>query len=236
MEKLMEKRNLGIPVTILSFFAFIIGYAMTLDYSILLVAVLYAFVVFSFQFDDKVKSAVKQSYIISFVANLIYLGLNGFYQFVEMVTPNDLDYNLLQSAMNNVYKYAKLIVNVAVIVIYVILLIFVLIRKDVKIGFVSSVLGEGTPKPAPVYQQPMPQQMYQQPIQPQPIPQPYPMYNQPVQQPYQQPVYQQPQQTQQPQKPLQPMEQAAQGIKCIKCGTVNQSGALFCASCGAKLN
>jgi hypothetical protein len=216
MEKLMEKRNLGIPVTILTFFAFLIGYAMTQNYSNILIGALYAFVIFSFTFDDKVKSAVKQSYILSFVSTLVYLALDVFYQFVDMISPADYNYNFIQRAFNGIYKYGRDIVNVAVIVLYIIFMIFALIRKEMKVGVISNVLGEGTPKPVQNFQQPMYQQPYPQPQQ----------FNQPGAAPM--PNFQQP--------PQQPAGQPAQGVKCAQCGKVNLPGAAFCASCGAKLN
>lgn len=234
MEKLMEKKNLGIPVTILTFFAFLIGYAMTVGYSSILVGVLFAFVVFGLNFDDKVKSAVKQSYILSFVATLIYLAIDVFYQFVDMVSPSGYyDYNKIQSVFNNIHKFGQDIVNVVVIVAYIILMIFALTQKEVKVSIVSNVLGEGTPKPAQNYQQGGYQQPYQQ-----------PQYNQAqYQQPQQPPQQAQPQQSQQAQpqqsqqaQPQQTAGQPAQGVTCPKCGKVNLPNAGFCASCGTKLN
>ncbi|MDF2538892.1 MAG: hypothetical protein K0S76_1913 [Herbinix sp.] len=228
MEKLMEKRNLGIPVTLLTFLAFFIGYAMTVNYGTILAAVLYAFVVFSFQFDDKVKAALKQSYILSFVSILVYMGFDIFNQLVVMVSPADYTYNFLQRALNNVYKFGNAIINITVIVLFMIFMILALFRKDMKVGIISNVLGEGAPKPAPVYQQPVYQQSpYQQ------VP---PQYNQPNPQPM--PQYQQaPVQTQnlQPQNLAPAQEQAPQGVKCVNCGRINLPGAAFCATCGTKL-
>jgi len=238
MEKLMEKRNLGIPVTILTLLAFFIGYWLTVDYSILLVAVLFAALVFSFQFDDKVKTAVKQSYIICFITNIVFMGLKIIFHFSELVTPYDYETSKLQTVFENIYRYGLIIVNIAVIIVYILFFIYALMKKDIKISFVSNILGEGIPKPQPMYQQPM-QPMYQQPGQPvQPQiynqPQQQPIFNQPSQQPA--PVYQQPQQpVQQPPTPAQPVVQPSPGIKCTKCGTENKVGAIFCASCGAKL-
>lgn len=230
MEKLMEKRNLGIPVTILTLLAFFIGYSLTVDYSTLLVAVLFAVLVFSFQFDDKVKAAVKQSYIISIISNVVFIGLEIILHFSELVTPHDYEESTVQTIFANIYRYGVTIVRIAVIVIFLIFLIYALIKKDMKIGFVSNILGEGAPKPQPVYQQPIPP-MYQQPYNQPPQP---PIYNQPVGQPTT--AYQPPQQpVQQPPMPAQPAGQPSHGIKCTKCGTENKVGAMFCASCGTKL-
>lgn len=244
MEKILEKRNLGIPATLLTFFAFFIGYGMTQSYSVILVAVLYAILVFSLQFDDKVKAAVKQSYIISFIATLAYLVMDVFDNFLSIVSPGDININLFQRAFSRVYNVGRDLINVAIIVIFIIFMIFALFRKDMKIGIVSNVLGEGTPKPKPApqpapqqnYQQPQQYQQYQQsqatPVQPQPIPQ---QHQQAAPQQYQQvsqPVYQQ--------APVQPAPaaqpaQAEQANRCSRCGEVNAPEAVFCATCGNKL-
>lgn len=259
MEKLLEKRNFGVPVTLLTFLSYLIGYSLTVTFNSLVVAILFAFIVFSFQFDDKVKSAVKQSYIICFIANLVYLGFEILNQFTELMTRPDYDYNFIQASFHNIYRYGLALIHMAVIVIYLLFLIFALLRKDMTMGFVSSILGEGQ-KAKPVYQQPMPQAHNQpQSVHPQQQPQAVhpqqpqqPMYTQSVPQPIPQPIpqqgYQQSNQapmsayqnpSQQPvqmqQQPIPPAQQPAPGAKCMKCGTVNPSGALYCASCGARI-
>ena len=223
MEKLYEKKNFGIPVIILTLLAYFIGYSFTLDYSNLLVAVIFAILVFSFQFDEKVKSAVKQSYIIAFLVNLIYLGFDMLYQLTQITTTTDYNYNHFQSVISIIYKYGISIFRIGVVIIFFVFLLNSFMRKDTKINFISKILGEGTPKPAPVYPQQGPmmgqppiqqyyqpqmqQPMYQQPMlmpgqmqgqmpaQPPLQQQPMPVFLNPTQQPIQQSIPQSSQQT-----------------------------------------
>lgn len=243
MEKLFEKRNLGIPTTLLTFFAFLIGYGMTQSYSVMLVAVLYAVIVFSLQFDDMVRSAVKQSYIISFIVIVVYMVMDVFDNFASMISSGNV--NLIQRALAKVFSVGRDLIDVVVIVFFIIFMIFALLRKEMKFGFVANMLGEGTPKqkPAP---QPAAQKNYQQyqqppvtPVQPQAAPQQYQQappqqYQQPTQPMYQQaPV--QPAPAAQPVAPAAQPIHTEQGNRCSRCGELNKEEAVFCASCGNKL-
>ena len=210
MEKLSEKRNLGIPATILCLLAYLIGYLLTYSLSGgLLVAVLFAAAVFGFQCDDRVKNAVKQSYIIVALYHLIILFFEVLEYFVELVTPKEFsvnnvyninleelkdmhDLNAFQNALQYILKYGKSIVEVAVIVVFIIFIIQALRNKEFKFGFIQKLLGEA-PAGAQMYQQVRPN--YQQPVQ-----------------------------------------NAAPGVACPNCGKVNTPGAGFCAGCGTKLN
>ncbi len=176
MEKLFDKKNLGIPVTILSLLAYFIGYYLTLNFSGLLVAVVFAVLVFALDFDDKVKTAVKQSYIFALFFNLVYLGLAILSNLSDLITPSDYnDEFFLQKAFFNIHKYASILFNIAVIVVFVLFIICVLIKKDMKLGFISNLSGEGTKQ-----QKPMPQ--VGQPVPPMPqVGQPVPPMNQQVQ-------------------------------------------------------
>lgn len=167
MEKLFEKKNLGIPVTILALLAYFIGYYMTLDFSGLFVAVVFAVVVFALDFDDKVKNAVKQSYFIGLVFGLLYLGLDVFSRLTELFTPvtytDYADLFILQKVFNNIHHYSLALLNIVVIVVYALFIITVLLKKDVKLNFIFSIFGEGTPKQMqqqvpPMYQQAPPMQ------------------------------------------------------------------------------
>lgn len=210
MEKLFEKKNLGIPVTLLTALAYFIGYYMAIDYSGFLVALIFAVVVFIFDFEDRVRTAVKQSYVVALFFCLIYLALNAVYQLSDLFA----HVYILNTIFSNFYTYVHTFFNLVVIVVFAIFILLVLIKKDLKLNFI---LGDGTPKvkpvPQPMPQQPMPQPMYQQPVPP--------MQGQPM---YQQPVPPMPQQA-----------APAMNGTCPKCGTVNHAGAAFCASCGTKL-
>lgn len=174
MEKFYEKKNLGIPVVLLSLLAYFIGYYMTISFGGLLVAVVFAVVVFALDFDDKVKNAVKQSYFLGLLFSLIYLALEIIENIGKIITPTDYTKSFfLANLVNNLHRYAANLFGILVLVVYIILIITVLIKKDVKIGFIFNLFGEGTPKQqqapqmqqqAPMYQQvpPMPQAQGQQ--------------------------------------------------------------------------
>ena len=219
MEKLFEKKNLGIPVTILSLVAYFIGYYLTLDYSALLVAVIFAVVVFALDFDDRVKTSVKQAYFVGLLIKLIYLALAILRSLTDLVTPTDYsDTFFLQKIFSNVYRYASLLLNIAVIIIFALFIILVMMKKDLKLGFIANLSDEVNVKQKPM--QPIPQPM---PPAGQPMPQQMPPAGQPM--PQQMPPVGQPM----------PPKQQVQGNVCAKCGTLNRDGAAFCASCGTKL-
>lgn len=257
MEKLFEKKNFGIPSTILCILAYLIGYLLTESLSGgLLVAVVFAAIVFAFQFDDKVKNAVKHAYIISALVHVIYLGFELFRHLISLVTPSgygvssvfnnsldnliDLyDLNIFQRILQYLYRYGLIIFEIGVVVIYLLLIIQAIRNKEAKVGLVASILGEAPPKP--VYQQPM----YQQQMNPGQPPM-QPMYQQPPVAPVQAPVppmapVQAPMPPVAPvqappvaptQPPVPPVNAAA---ACPNCGRVNPNGAAFCAGCGTKL-
>lgn len=216
MDKLLEKKNLGIPATLLAVFAYLIGYYIAESFGGFFVALVFAAVVFALDFDDKVKTAIKQAYILGLIFRLIYLVL----EIVDQLASLSSRIHILYRIFNGLYSYASILFSILVIVVFALLALTALFNKELKINFILGFIGEGTPKakPAaqPVYQQPaaqQPQQMYQQSA---------------PQQPYQQPATPTPQ-------PVPPTPQPAP-VTCPKCGTVNHQGAAFCASCGNKLN
>lgn len=213
MEKLFEKKNLGIPAALLTVLAYFIGYYITVDYTGFLVAIIFAVVVFALDFDDKVKTAVKQSYTIGLLCCLIYLALSIVYQLSTLVT----SVYILTNIITKFYTYARTLFNIAVIIIFALFVLFALIRKDIKLNFILSMLGEGVPKQKPI-QQPVPPMYQQMPVPP--MPQNQTVYQQSVP-----PVSQQV-----------PPPYPVQEMKCPKCGIVNKAGSVFCASCGTKLS
>lgn len=228
MEKFYEKKNFGIPTVILCVIAYLIGYLLSFNLEGgLLVAILFAAIVFGCQFDDKVKSAVKQSYIIAILARVVYLGFDLLEDFIGLISPQEFsigivfgskledisdlyDLNAFHEVLLYIDRYGKAIFGILVTVAFFVFIIHALRNKEVKFQFVSRMLGEGIPKTAPAYQP----QAYQQPVPP----------VQPQVQPQVQPA---------PTAPVQPA--ATPGTACPNCGRVNQPGAAFCASCGTKL-
>lgn len=226
MEKLFEKKNLGIPTALLVLISYFIGYYFSSDLSGLLIALIFGFTVFALNFDDKVKIAIKQSYVVGLAFALIYMFtgiLNQFNNTISAITnyQNPLH---IQTIFNDLFAVVNNLLNVADIIIFAILIIMAFAGKEVKLGFISGILGEGVKKQnPPVHQQQVPPApvQYQQPIQ-----QPAPMQ-------YQQPIQPAPIQNQQPVSPVN--QQPAGGCTCQSCGTVNKEGALFCSTCGQKL-
>lgn len=239
MEKFYEKKNLGIPVTILVILAYFIGYSLTRSLSdTLLVAIIFAGVVFSLQFDDRVKNAVKHSYIFAVYFNLLYLVLNVFSKFISMFYGGSLPslgsfqngffgFGIIPRALTFLYTYALIIADISIVVIFGIFILMSLLNKDLNLFCVKKVLGEAPAKNNQQAHAPAPQQ------------QPSPAQQQPVPAPVTQ---QQPAQVQQPVSPQQPTpapvpqapERKVSG-PCAGCGKVNNPGAKFCASCGTKL-
>ncbi len=210
MEKLSEKRNMGVPATILCLLAYLIGYLLTYSLSGgLLVAVIFAAAVFGFQCDDRVKNAIKQSYVIAVLVQLVYFIFTLLEDFVELVTPQEFnvqnvysmnledlkdihDLNAFQNVLQYILKYGKSVLEFIVVIVFVLFIIQALRNKEFKFAFVHKLLGEA-PVGAPMYQQPRP--TYQQPVQ-----------------------------------------NVAPGAACPNCGRVNAPGAVFCAGCGSKIN
>lgn len=264
MEKFYEKKNLGIPVVILSILAYIIGYTLIfkLD-NALIAAIIFAAIVFGLQFDDSVKSAVKQSYIIAFLAKLVFLGFELYEYLISFFVPKSYNigdifsgglgglediFELTMYGPKLFYKilvgidtYGKIIVSALLTVLYFIFILQAIRGKEFKIGFISVILGD-IPRKAPAYkppvtppQTPSMQYTYGQPQGPAPQAPVQPQT--PAPQATDQPQASAPQAPAQPQATVQQQEQAPalQGKFCPSCGKPNKLDALFCSSCGTKL-
>lgn len=168
MDKILEKKNLGIPVTLLVLIAYFIGYNVTGNLYGLFVAVAFGGAVFALNFDERVKIAVKQSYTIAFLLSIIYFFVEILSHLNYMLSSVTANYNYQPSTLYNIFNKLYATVNsvfhIGVIIIFAILIIITLTKKDIKINFILNILGEGTPKqPQPIYQQ---NQAFQQPIPP----------------------------------------------------------------------
>lgn len=239
MEKFYEKKNLGVPGTILVILAYFIGYSLTRNMSsVLLVAVLFAGAVFSLQFDDRVKNAIKHSYIFAAVVQLVYMAFNLFESLISIFTSGRVDgyYGLgfIPRALTFLYTYGLILVNLAVVAIFALFIIMTLLKKDLNIGVIASILGDAPAKPKkqqPTYNQnqvPPVSPYNQAPVAPM-APSRAPIAPQAPIAPPQAPVNQQA-----PVPPVAPAMKPAGA--CNNCGHVNVNGAAFCASCGSKLN
>lgn len=248
MVKFYEKKNLGIPVTIITLLAYFIGYSLTRSLSTtLFVAVLFAGAVFSLDFDDRVKNAVKHSYIFATLFYLLYLAFDVLEYLTSMFSGGNLPsinsfkdiffgLGIIPRALTAICTYGMIFVNIAVVVMYGIFLLMSILNKDVNMSFVKKILGEAPAKPK---NQALLAQAPAAPVNQQPAKQPAPQAPAVNQQPAQQPAQQAPAVNQQPAQqsapaPQAPPVQEAKGT-CPGCGTVNASDAKFCGSCGYKL-
>lgn len=218
MNKLWEKRNLGIPVTLLVLIAYFIGYSFAFNLYNLLIAILFGVFVFALDFDDRIKTAVKQSYTISLLfclANFIVTFLNSIYGIFNSGQNFYYDSSNMDKAFSfkkllyNIYGFSNNFLNIAAVIVFGVLIIAVLMKKDIKVNFILNIIGEGTPKqpkrpkqPKPVY--PQGSMMYQQPTMPQ---------------------------HQIPPAGMQPNTSAF----CPICGAAVKPHAAFCGNCGNKL-
>ncbi len=221
MSKIWEKKNLGIPVTLLVLIAYFIGYSFMFDLYNLLVALIFGGIVFVLDFDERVKTAVKQSYTISLLfslVNFLVIILNHI-SLIFNNRQNIYDSNMsgsftLKTFLYDIYNFTNDFLNIVAVIVFAIFIIATIMKKDIKLNFILNILGEGTPKqpkqPKPVYQQgPM---MYQQPAMQQ-------------QSPMQQ------QAGMQQQMPPQPVPLTV----CPICHVPVKSDAVFCGNCGNKL-
>jgi hypothetical protein len=228
----------------------------------LLVAVLFGGAVFSLQFDDGVKNAVKHAYIFAAIVQLIYFAFNIFESFISIFLNGRAPsmssfqdgfygFGFIPRLLTFLYTYGLILVNIAVVVIFGLFIVMTLFRKDIKIRIVARILGETPAKPKkqqqyakpPVNQQPPETQQPAQPYVQAPVSQQPPVTQQPAQPYTQPPVSQQPPVTQQPAQPYvqapvsqqPPVTQPKLDRVCTNCGTLNKSEAKFCVSCGSNL-
>lgn len=271
MGKFYEKKNFGIPVTILIVFAYLIGYSLS-NYlsSSLLAALLFALAVFSFDFDDRVKNAVKTSYIVAILFQLIDFALQIIGLVINLIFGGAIEYRdisyilqffsrgMLRNIPGFLYAFLLFAADAAVIVIFAVFIILTLLGKDVNIGIISNIMGEGPKKDKdarpPFSQQnnnrpnyynppvpPVPPAGYnnQAPVPPVP-PAGYsnqaPAQPQNPQAPGQTKNSNSPEQAHNPQDPKEAQDSLnVQGEVCPNCGKVNKTEAIYCTACGTKL-
>lgn len=177
MEKFFEKKNLGIPATLLVLIAYFIGYYISNNLGGLLVAVLFGAIVFTFDFDEKVKTAVKQSYVVGLIFTLIYMFVGVLYQFIDIINTliGSNDPYHIQTFFNNAYTIIYNILNVVVVIVFALLIMASFSNKEVKMNFVLGILDRTQKQNSTVYQQSVQQapQGFQQQVPP--------TYQQPVQ-------------------------------------------------------
>jgi len=241
VEKLREKKNLGIPVTILVLFAYLIGYSLSKNLSgTLIAALIFGAAVFALNFDDKVKNAVKHSYVFAILFQLIYFVINLITSFASLFI-GGLDNIKIENFFYsfNYYRSAPVLfpifiilllsflVDAAVTVVYVICIIMTLIGKDVKIGIISNILGEAQPKNT-YSRQPFDRQNNSN-----------TNYN--VVQAQSDKISVQSEQTPEAMKDIKETDKTDLAdtengsTVCPGCGRVNENDAIYCGSCGTKL-
>lgn len=166
MEKCYEKKNFGIPVMVLSLLAYLIGYLLisTISYGLLL-SMIFAAAIFGFEFEDKVKRAFMQSFIIAVLIRVLSFAISLFDEFAKLVSPRGTGMSVLNSTskledLMDVYdlnwfhiilqyisKYCNLIVQVAAIVIFMVFIIQTLRNKEVSIPFINKIIDKNSGNP-----------------------------------------------------------------------------------------
>lgn len=126
----LERRNLGVPSTIFVVLAYMIGYSVTNNIHNLIIGVTFAILIFAFDFDDKVKIAVKQSYFFAFVFAVIYLMLNIMPQIESISTISILS---KLPSMTRLHQVIMVGVNILAILVYIIFIVAALFDLDIRI-------------------------------------------------------------------------------------------------------
>lgn len=152
MDKLIEKKNFGIPSSILCIIAYVLGFNVAnLSVYVLLPLFIFVTAVFAFNFEDRVVIALKQSLVFGFIAYIIGLCLSAYDNLIILIRP--LDYSSY-SAEGLHYVLAKIsvicanVLDIAVIVVFAVLILSALLHKDVKIRAFSNVSLD-TPETCP---------------------------------------------------------------------------------------
>lgn len=150
-----EKKNLGIPVNLMVFLSYLIGYYLSNNLSALFVSVITAAIVFSFDFDDRVKVAITQSYLLAFVFQLFFGLLN-----VLLLTENLSAYWKIFAIpdIDILYQIGTNGLSILLFIVYFIFIISALVGKDIILGFSAVILDriskDAVPMPDKVSSQP----------------------------------------------------------------------------------
>lgn len=75
MQNYLSKQNFGIPAGLACITAYLLGYGVTRSLSLLWVAIVFTAFVFMFNFDEKVREAVKRGMTLSVAYHVIAMGL-----------------------------------------------------------------------------------------------------------------------------------------------------------------
>jgi|GEM_PF-5997117 ABC-type Mn2+/Zn2+ transport systems, permease components len=129
MYKLFEKKNLGIPVKLMVLISYFIGYFITNNLNGLFAAAFVATIVFVFDFDDKVKIAIIQSYVFGLLFALLYSIFTIPEYLVNLLIPIGF---MTSSDITMIQLIALAGLNILAVIIFTIYIIAALFNRDIK--------------------------------------------------------------------------------------------------------
>ncbi len=202
----MKKENFGIPATLLKLTIYTLALYISVNYGANIWIMLAATIaVFALGFDASVKKTAVQAtaLVLIFIgANLVFDFFGYFFSFA-----NGVDYTgeSVYSKYNDIVGVINKVFDITAYVLYVLLALMALVKKDLFVGPVYKAVDGFVPKPAP-----QPQYNTQPQYNGQPQQYAQPQYNGQPQQ-YAQPQYNgQPQFDPQTGQPIQPQQQPQQ--------------------------
>ncbi len=126
----LEKRNLGIPITLLLFLSYLIGYSFSNNVYGFIPAIIFGVIIFLFDFDERVTIAVKQSFFIGFLILMIHLALNIIGQLNEL---SNFWSTLNSVALSKIYQVGNSVVEILTTLIYIIFIVLAILNRDIRI-------------------------------------------------------------------------------------------------------
>lgn len=149
MQNYLTKENLGLPTSIACMIAVLAGYGIYQNVAYLWIAALIAVVVYSLNFDEKVKATLKQSFTIGALLKILIWAVSAFDSFIRWFIPTGYyEPDSFKDGMNKfLTKFLSILNDSSTIIVYVIFA-FLLIRaisgKHTKISALDKVT-EGKP-------------------------------------------------------------------------------------------
>lgn len=139
MFKLFEKKNFGIPVKLLVLISYFIGYFITNNLNGLFAAALVATIVFAFDFDDKVKIAIIQSYLFGLLFALLYSIFTIPEYLINLLIPIGF---MASSDITMIQLISLAGLNILAVIIFTIYIIAAIFGKDLKFKLILKLFEE----------------------------------------------------------------------------------------------
>lgn len=150
MDKIFDRRNMGIPANLLVFFSYLLGYSFVRNLNTLIFAILFSVLVFVAEFDLKVKVAIIQSYVLGFFFVLCF-GLLDAMNYLQQM--NTILLFVKPPAFAEFIQLASAALHVLVILVYIVFLISTFFMREIRLSLVLNLFDRGrksVPVPLPV--------------------------------------------------------------------------------------